>query len=99
VGADELTQIKSAVEPVLSRMRACTTADAWRRHGSPTLHLRVGPDGVVHEADVDPHYDYDERSCMDDAARATSLNLSLPGRKAVRCVERCAVATRTRKRR
>jgi hypothetical protein len=101
VGADELTQIQSAVEPVLSRMRACTTADAWRAHGSPTLHLRVAPDGAVHEVDVDPHHSYDvERTCINDAATASSLSLTLPGRKTVRCVERCQVAvTRTRRNR
>jgi hypothetical protein len=100
VSADELAQIKSAVEPVLSRMRACIAADAWRAHGSPTLHLRVGPDGAVHDVDVDPHHAYDyERGCIDGAANGSSLNLALPGRKAVRCVERCQAVARTRRRR
>lgn len=87
---EELTSIQGALEPALSRMRSCAEAQSWHRHGSPVLHLRVEPDGVVHEIDVDPHHGYDYgRQCMDDAARETSISLPLPGRKTVRCNERC----------
>jgi len=90
VSAEELTSIQGALEPALSRMRSCAEAQSWHRHGSPVLHLRVEPDGVVHEIDVDPHHGYDNgRQCMDDAARETSISLPLPGRKTVRCNERC----------
>lgn len=91
----EASSIRSALEPTLAGMRACTTPDAWRRHGSPVLHLRVAADGVVSEVDVDPHHRYEyERACMDNAAR-TNVTLSLPGRFAVRCSEHCARPTTT----
>jgi hypothetical protein len=101
---DELSQIQTAVEPALAKMRACTAENQnWRRHGSPVLQLRVEPDGIIHEIDVDPHHGYDyARSCIDDAARETNISLAMPGRKAVRCNERCETprtTTNTRKRR
>ena len=95
VSDQEASSIRSALEPTLAGMRACTAPDSWRRHGSPVLHLRVAADGVVNEVDVDPHHRYDnERACMDNAAR-TGVALSLPGRFAVRCSEHCARATTT----
>jgi len=86
---EELGQIAPAIEPALAKMRACTPPDQWRRHGSPTIHLRIEPDGVVHEVDVDPHHHFGDYACIEDAGRSTSIALALPGRKAVRCAERC----------
>ena len=87
----ESASIRAALEPVVATMRACTGPDQWRRHGSPVLHLRVASDGVVREVDVDPHHGYDrERTCLENAAR-NDVTLSLPGRHAVRCAERCVV--------
>lgn len=90
---EELGQIAPAIEPALAKMRACTPPDVWRRHGSPTIHLRIEPDGVVHEVDVDPHHHFGDYACIEDAGRSTSIALSLPGRKAVRCAERCETPT------
>ncbi len=102
VSDQEAASIRSALEPTLAGMRACTTPDSWRRHGSPMLHLRVAADGAVNEVDVDPHHRYEyERACMDNAAR-TGVTLSLPGRFAVRCSEHCArpqTVTQQRRRR
>jgi hypothetical protein len=106
VTKEEHDQLESALEPVLAKMRSCTAGvgdgNSWRRHGSPTIHLRVEPDGAVHEVDVDPGHPYDyERQCIDDAARGSSVSIALPGRTAVRCVERCEAprTTTTKKKR
>lgn len=85
----ELGQIRSGLEPALGRMRSCTGAESWRRHGSPTVHLRVAPDGSVSRVDVDPHHVYErEAGCMESIAGQPAA-VSLPGRTTVRCVERC----------
>jgi len=100
IGANETAQIGAAIEPALSKMRACVPAETWRRHGSPVIHLRVEPDGVVHEVDVDPHHVYEgEAECIDDSARTTAIALSLPGRKTVRCDERCVPEAKSVRRR
>jgi hypothetical protein len=99
VSNEELGQIAPAIEPALAKMRACTPPDAWRLHGSPTIHLRIEPDGVVHEVDVDPHHHFGDYACIEDAGRSTSIALSLPGRKAVRCTERCEVPRATKAKR
>jgi hypothetical protein len=103
VTSGELSQLASALEPALSRMRACAGAEGtqtWRRRGSPVLQLRVEPDGMVHEIDVDPHHSYEHaRSCIDDAARETNISLAMPGRKTVRCNERCETPRSARGRR
>ena len=96
---EELGQIAPAIEPALAKMRACTPPEAWRRHGSPTIHLRIEPDGVVHEVDIDPHHHFGDYGCIEEAGRTTSIALSLPGRKAVRCAERCEALRQTKKRR
>ncbi len=96
VTGDELAQIAPAIEPALAKMRACTPPEQWRRHGSPTIHLRIEPDGVVHELDVDPHHHFGDYACIEDAGRTTSIALALPGRKAVRCAEHCDVGPTTR---
>ncbi|HEY8076621.1 MAG TPA: hypothetical protein VIF62_20995 [Labilithrix sp.] len=94
VSNDELAQIAPAIEPALAKMRACTSPDQWRRYGSPTIHLRIEPDGVVHELDVDPHHRFGDYSCIEDAGRTSSISLALPGRKAVRCAEHCDASPR-----
>jgi hypothetical protein len=99
VSNEELGQIAPAIEPALAKMRACTPPDAWRRHGSPTIHLRIEPDGVVHEVDVDPHHHFGDYACIEDAGRSTSIALALPGRKAVRCAEKCETPHVTKRRR
>ena len=96
----ELQSIRSGLEPVMGRMRACADAETWRRRGSPTILLRVAPDGSAAEVDVDPHHGYElEARCMDSAAQGASVAVSLPGRAAVRCVERCVAEKRTKKKR
>jgi hypothetical protein len=92
---EEHTQLRSALEPVLGRMRSCVSAEDWRSHGSPVIHLRIGADGSLTELGVDPEHGL-ESSCFEDAARGASPGLSLPGRKAVRCVERCVREARPR---
>jgi len=87
---EEHAQLRSALEPTLARMRDCTSADDWRRNGSPVINLRVAPDGSLVRLGVDPHHERErEAACMDDAANEASAMISLPGRKVVRCVERC----------
>ena len=88
--AEETTQLRSALEPVLGRMRQCTTAEDWRRYGSATINLRIAPDGTLNELGVDPHHGQSS-SCFDDVGRGfgSGATLSLPGRKVVRCAERC----------
>ena len=96
ITADEAAQLRSSLEPVLGRMRQCTTADDWHRHGSPTINLRIAPDGTLAELGVDPHHG-GQTSCFDDVGRGSGASLSLPGRKVVRCAERCVREGRGRR--
>jgi hypothetical protein len=90
VSEQELTSIRGGLEPVLGKMRSCTSPEAWRDRGSPTLHLRVSHDGTVGQVDVDPHHAYDhEGGCIEQAAKLGASGISLPGRSTVRCIERC----------
>ncbi|MBX3187582.1 MAG: hypothetical protein KF819_11230 [Labilithrix sp.] len=98
VTAEEQTQLRSALEPVLGRMRGCVSAEDWRRRGSPVIHLRIAPGGELAELGVDPHHGL-ASSCFEDAAKGASPGLSLPGRKAVRCAERCVRSDEGRPRR
>lgn len=97
---EEVAQLRSALEPVLGPMRTCA-ADDFRRHGSPMLNLRIAPDGTLADMGVDPEHGR-EGTCFDNASRSGSASISLPGRKVVRCAERCVrenrVATGRRKR-
>ena len=86
--AEEQTQLRSALEPVLSEMRSCTSADDWRRHGSPVINLRIAPDGTLSDLGVDPHHGQDG-GCFDQAGHSANVSVALPGRKVVRCAERC----------
>lgn len=89
LAAEEITQLRTALEPVMGRMRTCTSPDDWRRHGSPVLNLRIGPDGTLNELGVDPHHGRDA-ACFDNAGQSGgNVSVSLPGRKVVRCAERC----------
>lgn len=92
VTAEEAAQLRSALEPVLSRMRSCTSAGDWRRHGSPVINLRIAPDGTLADLGVDPHHGSDS-ACFDQAGRGANVSLALPGRKVVRCAERCVRET------
>ncbi|MDB4933261.1 MAG: hypothetical protein JWP87_233 [Labilithrix sp.] len=85
---EEVTQLRSALEPVIGRMRSCSSAEEWRRYGSAVVNLRIAPDGTLAELGVDPHHGR-EAQCFDDAGRGASPSLSLPGRKVVRCAEHC----------
>jgi hypothetical protein len=87
--AEELTSLRSGLEPVLGRMRSCSSPEGWRRYGSPVVNLRIGPDGALAELGVDP-YGGRDAACYDDAEKIGSgVQVSLPGRKVVRCTERC----------
>jgi len=88
VTAEEQTQLRSALEPVLSQMRGCTSADDWRRHGSPVINLRIAPDGTLADLGVDPHHGHDS-ACFDQSGRSANVSVALPGRKVIRCAERC----------
>ena len=88
VTAEEQGQLRTALEPVLGRMRGCTSPEEWRRHGSPVINLRIAPDGTLADLGVDPHHGR-ESACFDDSGRGASVTVSLPGRKVVRCSERC----------
>ena len=88
VTAEEQAQLRTALEPVLGRMRGCTSPEAWRRHGSPVINLRIAPDGTLADLGVDPHHGR-ESACFDDSGNSASVSVSLPGRKVVRCSERC----------
>lgn len=94
--AEEQAQLRSALEPVLGRMRGCTSAEDWRRHGSPVINLRIAPDGTLADLGVDPHHGRDS-SCFDESGRSASVSVSLPGRKVVRCSERCVRETPRRR--
>lgn len=86
---EENAQLRASLEPVIAKMRACVPADDWRSQGSPVIHLRMAADGKLMEMGVDPHHGL-ESSCFEDAAKGASPSIVLPGRKAVRCVEKCA---------
>jgi hypothetical protein len=90
--SDEVTQLRSALEPVIGRMRQCVAPEEWRRHGSATVNLRIAPDGTLAELGVDPGHG-SESSCFDDVGRGASASVSLPGHKVVRCAERCVHQT------
>ena len=85
---EETAQLRASLEPVLGRMRSCASGDEWRRRGSPTLNLRIAPDGTLAELGVDPGY-AGVSSCFYEPAQGTGMSLALPGRKVVRCAERC----------
>lgn len=96
--AEEMTQLRTSLEPVLGRMRQCTSAEEWRRYGSAVVNLRIAPDGQLAELGVDPHHGH-FNSCFDDVGRSSGAgaSLSLPGRKVVRCAERCVRETPRRR--
>jgi len=85
---EEITQLRSALEPVIGRMRQCVAPEEWRRHGSAIVNLRIAPDGSLAELGVDPGHG-SQSSCFDDVGRGASASVSLPGHKVVRCSERC----------
>lgn len=85
--AEENAQLRTSLEPLLSRMRSCASPEEWRRLGSPTMNLRIAPDGQLAELGLDPHY-ASVSSCIYDSEKG-STNVALPGRKVVRCAERC----------
>ena len=85
---EELSQLRSALDPMLSRMHTCTSDEDWRRRGSPVINLRIAPDGTLNELGVDPHHGLNS-SCFEEAGRSSLPSLSLPARHIVRCVERC----------
>lgn len=89
---EEQTHLRSALEPVLGRMRSCTSPEDWRRFGSPTINLRIAADGTLAELGVDPHHG-SASSCFDQAGQGATATLALPGRKVVRCAERCVRET------
>jgi len=86
--SEEVAQLRSALEPVIGRMRQCVAPEEWRRHGSATVNLRIAPDGTLSELGVDPGHG-SQSSCFDDVGRGASASVSLPGHKVVRCAERC----------
>ncbi len=86
--AEETVQLRTSLEPVLGRMRSCSSGDEWRRRGSPTLNLRIAPDGTLAELGVDPGY-AGVSSCFYESERGAGTSVALPGRKVVRCAERC----------
>ncbi len=86
--AEEMTQLRAGLEPVLGRMRACTSSGDFRKHGSPMLNLRIAPDGTLADLGVDPEHGL-ESTCFESASREGSASIALPGRKVVRCAERC----------
>ena len=89
--AEEVAQLRSALEPVLGRLRACASSGeqrSQRAHGTPMLNLRIAPDGTLADMGVDPGHGL-EGTCFDNAGRNASASVALPGRKVVRCAERC----------
>ncbi|MBS2014972.1 MAG: hypothetical protein JST00_18925 [Deltaproteobacteria bacterium] len=88
--AEETAQLRTSLEPLMSRLRTCAAGEGYRRRHTPVVHLRIGVDGSVTEHGIDPHHDL-ASGCFEDASRGTAVNASLPGRKAVRCAERCVV--------
>jgi hypothetical protein len=85
---EEVTQLRSALEPVVGRMRQCVSPEEWRRHGSATVNLRIAPDGTLADLGIDPGHG-GQTQCFDDAGRGASASVTLPGHKVVRCAERC----------
>jgi hypothetical protein len=95
VTAEEQAQLRTALEPVIGRMRSCTSPEEWRRRGSPVINLRLAPDGTLSDLGVDPHHSHESR-CVDESGRS-GVSVSLPGRKVVRCSERCVRETPRRR--
>lgn len=85
---EEIAQLRAALEPVISRMRQCVAPDEWRRQGSPTMTLRLGPDGSLADFGLDPD-EARQSPCIEAAGNGASASVSLPNRKVVRCRERC----------
>lgn len=96
--AEEVTQLRSSLEPVIGRMRQCVAPEEWRRHGSAIVNLRIAPDGSLAELGVDPGHG-SQSSCFDDVGRGATASVSLPGHKVVRCSERCVSDNPRRSRR
>ena len=90
--AEEIAQLRTALEPLMSRLRTCAGSEGYRRRYTPVVHLRIGVDGSVTEHGIDPHHDLSS-GCFEDASKSTAVTVSLPGRKAVRCAERCVTET------
>jgi hypothetical protein len=90
---EEDKQLRDALEPILGRMRSCTGPDEWRRYGSPTLNLRIAPDGTLTDIGFDSSTS-GTSMCISEAEHGATATLSLPGRKVVRCTERCAAPPR-----
>jgi hypothetical protein len=95
--SEEIAQLRSALEPVIGRMRRCVAPEEWRRFGSATVNLRIAPDGTLSELGVDPGHG-SQSSCFDDVGRGASASVSLPGHKVVRCAERCVRETPQKRR-
>jgi hypothetical protein len=95
---EENAQLRSALEPIVSRMRQCVTPEEWRRHGSPMMNLRLAPDGTLADFGLDPD-EARQSLCIENAGRGASASVTLPNRKVVRCRERCVreAAARTRR--
>jgi hypothetical protein len=89
LSSDEHASLRSALAPMLGKMRSCGSSGGARRARSATIHLRLAPDGKLAELGVDPHHGGDE-ACLDQSAQGASPSISLPGRKTVRCSEQCA---------
>jgi hypothetical protein len=90
---EEDKQLRDALEPLLGRMRSCTGADDWRRYGSPTLNLRIAPDGTLTDIGFDSSASGTSR-CISEVEHGATATVSLPGRKVIRCTERCAAPPR-----
>ena len=89
VSPEEETQLRAALGPVFGRMRGCTEGRGFTgRLGSPTVNLRIAPDGSLSEIGVDPHHGWAQQ-CMADTAHGSSPQISLPGRHDIRCREQC----------
>lgn len=88
VTAEESAQLKSALEPTFARLQQCTSPEDWRRHGSPTVNVRLAADGSFAEMGIDPHHGR-EGYCFDQVGHGGSASVALPGRKVIRCSEHC----------
>jgi hypothetical protein len=84
----ELAQLRTALEPLLGRLRQCVSPEEWRRHGSPTMTLRLAPDGTLAELGLDPDQ-ASQSLCFEQTGQGASASVTLPRRKVVRCHERC----------
>ena len=93
--SEEITQLRSALEPVIGRMRQCVAPEEWRRHGSATVNLRIAPDGTLSELGVDPGHG-SQSSCFDDVGRGATARCRCPGTRS--CAARSAACTSRRRR-